>query len=277
MLDDVSWERVPINLTSPSGVAMPTAVATPVTVPDILSFANHLAAKYKVYECFYRALNIVAILAGTRWALVPLFGDFPAGNEVGRPGPAQRRTPEDFNRRMAYHPSGDVAAQLEARAPTNGEVAARGAQTIWQAAGNDLVSADGEDVVPSIFVGLLAFGTVFESYRLPAPRFNNWLLCHLNVIPDEEEFPIAVVKNDVLGHYRDLDLKCMVVAAMVATASTTVLIDWNLTGREVSALSGALTDLPVQLFEWAHMLDGFTTSLDASGPGSALAATLANS
>ena len=96
------------------------------------------------------------------------------------------------------------------------------------------------------------------------------------MIPEEEEFPVSVVKNDILGHYRDIDLKCMVIAAMIATAASTVLIDWNLTGREVAALSGALTDLPVQLFEWAHMLDGYTTLLDAPGPGSALSATIAN-
>jgi len=276
VLDDVAWEGVPVNLTSPSGVAMPTAVATPVTVPDLLSFANHLASKYKILECFYRALNIVAILAGARWSLVPLFGDFPAGNEANRQGPAQRRTYEDFNRRLAYHPDEETAGLLDARSPTAEEVAGREAQTPWQARGNDLVNAEGDEVVPSIFVGMLAFGTVFESYRLPAPRFNNWLLCHLNVIQDEEEFPIAVIKNDLLGHYRDLDLKCMAVAAMVATASTTVLIDWTMTGREVAGLSGALTDLLIELFEWAHQLAGYTTSLEASGPGSALAATIAN-
>ena len=142
VLDDVVWETVPINFTSPSGVAMPTAAATPVTVPDILSLANHLAAKFKVYECFYRALNIVAILAGSRWALVPLFGEFLGGNEAGRQGPAQRRTPEDFNRRMAYNPDADNAALLAARAPTDAEIAARGAQTAWQAAGARAASSN---------------------------------------------------------------------------------------------------------------------------------------
>jgi len=192
-----------------------------------------------------------------------------------RQGPAQRRTPEYFNRRLAYHPDDETAGLLNARAPTAEEVAAREAQTPWQVRGNDLVSANGE-VVPSIFVGMLAYGTVFETYRLPAPRFNSWLLYHLNVIKEEDEFPVTVIKNDVLGHYRDIDLKCMVISAMVAAAATTVSTDWNLTGREVAGLSGALTDLPIQLFEWAHQLDGFTTTLEASGPGSALAATIAN-
>jgi len=177
---------------------------------------------------------------------------------------------------LAYNPEAETLALLNARAPTADEVAGREEQTPWQVRGNDLVTADGGAIVPSIYVGIMGYGTVLETYRLPAPRFNNWLLCHLNVVKEEDDFPVAVIKNDVLGHYRDIDLKCMVVNAMVATAATIVLTDWNLTGREVSGLSGGLTDLPIQLFEWAHQLEGFTTTLEASGPGSSLAATIAN-
>jgi len=267
---------IPINLTSPSGVAMPTAVATAVSVPDILSFADNLASKYKIYGCFYRALNIVAIISGARWSLVPLFADFPAGDEAGRQGPVQRREPSDFNRRLAYTPDQDTAALFNARPPTAEEVAARGAPIAWEAAGNDLVRDDNAEVVPSIFVGVLPYSTTFENIRLPRPRFNNWLLCHLNIIPDEDDFAVSVIKNDILGHYRDIDLKCMKISSMVATAASTVLIDWNLTGHEVAALSGALTDLPVQLFEWSNMMNGFTTLLPAPGPGSSLATTVAN-
>jgi len=63
---------------------------------------------------------------------------------------------------------------------------------------------------------------------------------------------------------------------MVATAATAVMIDWNITGHEVSAVSGALSDMPVQLFEWAHMMEGYSMLLPAPGPGSSLAATIAN-
>jgi len=89
VMDDLEWDEVPINLVSPSGLPMPTAAATAVSVSDILGFAEHLAANYKIYSCYYRGLNIVASTAGARWALVPLFGNWPAREEGRRhPGDA---------------------------------------------------------------------------------------------------------------------------------------------------------------------------------------------
>jgi len=115
VLDDLSWEAVPVNLTSPSGLAMPTAAATAVSVADILSFADHLASKYKIYSCFYRALNIVAMISGSRWSLVPLFADFPTREEGRRHANQLRREPNDFNRRLANAPGQATAAVFEAR------------------------------------------------------------------------------------------------------------------------------------------------------------------
>jgi len=165
-----------------------------------------------------------------------------------------RRNPTDSNTRLACTPDANTAALFRARAQTAAEVTARQAPTPWQTGGNDLVTADGAAEVPSTFVALLPIRVALEVLNLLRPRFNTWLLCHLNVIPHEDEFAEAAIKNDLLGRHRDLDLKCVAISALVATAAATVYIDWNLTGREIWALSGGMSDKPVQLYEWAHLM-----------------------
>jgi len=165
-----------------------------------------------------------------------------------------RRPPSDFNTRLAYTPDANTARLFRSRPPTAVEVTARQAPTPCQTNGNDPVTEDGAAEVPWRFVALLPIGVALEVLDLPTPRFNNWFLCHLNVIPQEDEYAEAATKNDLLGHHRDLDLKCTEVSALVARAAATVFIDWNLTGHGLSALIGGMSDMPVQLYEWAHLM-----------------------
>jgi len=95
----------------------------------------------------------------------------------------------------------------------------------------------------------------------------NRLLPYLRVVKKSEEMAKHIIKNDFSGHYGEVDLKCAEIATCMSAALTMAYINWSITRRELSACTGNLLDMPIQLGEWAHSLDGFDLA-GTTEPGS---------